>query len=112
MRFFATTAALLGALTMAGCSSGERAYTAAATVPCLRAEGETLLRPSRAAAREARHPPRRPGIMGVGRSGSTIGTKSSGGDYQVVLYPSEEILYFHFARSGREASRLLEGYRA
>jgi hypothetical protein len=45
-------------------------------------------------------------------SGSTIGANASGGDYQLGLYPTEEILYFHFARSDGEASALLRGYRS
>ena len=51
-------------------------------------------------------------IAYVARSGSTIGLKASGGDYQIGLYRSEEILYFHFARSNREASTLLHDYRS
>jgi hypothetical protein len=105
-------AALLGALGLAGCTGAERPYNSAASIPCLRAEASTLLKPSRAAARELRHGPQLVRVAAVVRSGSTIGTKASGGDYQLVTYPSEEILYLHFAGSQREAASLLQGYRA
>ena len=107
-------AAVIGvaAIGFAGCSGGGRPYSAVATVSCLRAQATALLRPSRAAAREARYGPHRALVAAVARSGSTIGTKASGGDYQLVLYPGEEILYFHFTRSEREAATLLHGYRA
>jgi hypothetical protein len=108
---FGPAAVVVGLIGLGGCGGAAKPYTAAATVPCLRERAAALLQPSRAAARELRRGPHPVRIGGVTRSGSTIGTKASGRDYQIVLYPSEEILYFHFARSSREASQLLEGYR-
>jgi len=107
---FGPAAVVVGLIGLGGCGGAAKPYTAAATVPCLREQAAALLQPSRAAARELRRGPHRVRVGGVTRSGSTIGTRSSG-DYQLVLYPTEEILYFHFARSSREASELLEGYR-
>jgi outer membrane murein-binding lipoprotein Lpp len=112
MRSFVTAAALLGAIGLAGCSGSEPQYDAAATVSCLHAQAAVLLRPSRAAAHEERYGPHRARVEFVSGSGSTIGANAQGGDYQVGVYPNEEILYFHFARSEREAASLLHGYRA
>jgi hypothetical protein len=108
---FGPAAVVVGLIGLGGCGGAAKPYTAAATVPCLREQAAALLQPSRAAARELRRGPHLVRIVGVTRSGSTIGTKASGGDYQIVLYPSEEILYLHFARSNRQASALVEGYR-
>jgi hypothetical protein len=103
---------LVGVIGFVSCGSAAKPYTASATVPCLRDRAAVLSQPSREAARELRHGPHRVRIGFVVRSGSTIGLKASGGDYQLGLYPSEEILYFHFAQTGREASTLLRGYRS
>ncbi len=108
----AAPALLVGVIGLVSCGSAAKPFTASATVPCLRDRSAVLSQPSRAAARELRHGPHRVRIGFVVRSGSTIGAKASGGDYQLGLYPSEEILYFHFARSEREASTLLRGYRS
>jgi hypothetical protein len=108
---FGPAAVVVGLIGLGGCGGAAKPYTAAATMPCLREQAAALLQPSRAAARELRRGPHLVRIVGVTRSGSTIGTKASGGDYQIVLYPSEEILYFHFARSNHQASALVEGYR-
>lgn len=108
-----TAPALLAAVMgLVSCGGAAKPYTASATVPCLRARAAVLSQPSRAASRELRQGPHRIRIGFVVPSGSTIGAKASGGDYQLGLYPSEEILYFHFARSEREASTLLDGYRS
>ena len=93
-------------------SGGAQPYSAATSVACLKARAEALLQPSRAAAQELRRGPPRVRIGFAGRSGSTIGLRARGGDYQIVLYPSEDILYFHFARSNVETSKLLHGYRS
>ena len=103
---------LLGAIGLVSCGGAPKPYIASATVPCLREHAAALSQPSRAAARELREGPHRVRVLFVVRSGSTVGTKASGGDYQLGLYPSEEILYFHFARSDREASALLHSYRS
>ena len=108
---FGPAAVVVGLIGLGGCGGAAKPYTAAATVPCLREQAAALLQPSRAAARELRRGPHLVRIVGVTRSGSTIGTKASGGDYQIVLYPSEEILYFHFARSNDQAAALVKGYR-
>jgi hypothetical protein len=107
---FGPAAVVAGLIGLSGCGGAATPYTAAATVPCLRERAAALLQPSRAAAREVRRGPHRVRVVGVTRSGSTIGRRASG-DFQIVLYPSEEILYFHFARSDDEASALVEGYR-
>lgn len=111
MWFGGSAALVVGLIGFVSCGETAKPYTAAATVPCLKEHAAALLRPSRAAARELRHGPHRLRIGGVYRSGSTTGTNASGGDYQIVLYPNEEILYFHFGGSSREASDLLKGYR-
>jgi hypothetical protein len=103
---------LVGAIGLVSCGGAPKPYTASATVPCLRERVAVLSQPSRAAARELREGPHRVRVGFVVPSGSTIGTKASGGDYQLGLYPSEEILYFHFARSDREAAALLRSYRS
>lgn len=105
-------ALVLGVVGLAGCGGSADPYTASATAACLRDHAAAASQPSRAAARELRRGPHQVRIGYVGRSGSTIGLKASGGDYQIVLYPAEEILYYHFARSDREASSLLHGYRS
>lgn len=108
----AAPALFVGVIGLVSCGSTAKPYTASATIPCLRDRAALLSQPSRAAARELRNGPHRVRIGFVVRSGTTIGLKASGGDYQLGLYPTEEILYFHFARSGREASALLRGYRS
>jgi hypothetical protein len=77
----------------------------------MRASAASLAQPSRAAARERRYGPHRERIGFVVRSGTTTGVKASHGDYQLGIYPSEDILWLHFTRSNRELSTLMHGYR-
>jgi len=110
VRFLVAAGLLLGTIVVAGCG-GSRPYKASATVRCLRDQAALLLRPSRAAAAELQRGSHRVRVVGVSRSGSTIGLRAAGGDYQLVLFPDEEILYLHFGRSSREATLLLHDYR-
>lgn len=106
------TALVVGVIGLVGCGGSTKPYTASATVACLRDRVAAASQPSRAAAQELRRGPHRVRIGFVVRSGSTTGRKASGGDYQIGLYPSEEILYFHFARSNSEASSILHSLRS
>lgn len=112
MGFVGPAALVAGVIGLASCGGAAKPYTASATVACLRDRAAAVSQPSRAAARELRRGPHRERIAYVARSGSTIGLKASGGDYQIGLLLSDEMLYFHFARSNREASSLLHGYRS
>ena len=104
-------AAALGVIGLASCGGASRPYDATTSVRCMRASAVSLARPSRAAARESRYGPHRERIGFVVRSGTTTGVKASEGDYQLGIYPSEDILWLHFTRSGRELSTLMHGYR-
>jgi outer membrane murein-binding lipoprotein Lpp len=108
MRVVLVAVVVLGALALAGCSSGSSPYTASATSACVRAKVALLLRPSRAAARESRDGPARTEIGGMAR----VGRDASGGDYELTTFPSENILFLHFAGSSRETKTLLDRYRS
>jgi hypothetical protein len=110
MRFFAATGVLLGTTVVAGCG-GSKLYSASASVRCMRDQAALLLRPSRAAAVEARQRVQRVRVGFAVRSGSTIGLRARRGDYQLTLYPREQNLYLHFGKSNREAAALLRDYR-
>jgi hypothetical protein len=111
VRSFVAPAVVVAVIGLVSCGGGSQRYDAATSVHCMRAGAASLTQPSRAAARESRYGPHRERIGFVVPSGTTTGVKASDGDYQLGIYPSEDILWLHFTRSNRELSTLMHGYR-
>jgi hypothetical protein len=107
----AAPALIVAVVGLAGCAGSAKPYSASASVECMREHAAVLSQPSRAAERELRTGPHRERVEFAVRSGTTTGTRASGGDFQIGIYPSEDILWLHFTHSARERSRLMRGYR-